>query len=96
MQAGLHNSGLEAALDIGLAGLVLVVSARGDRAGGGPQGCLPAPGEPPAPSTRAAVWSAITVFVVLTHLTESFVSWFSYMWVLLVVVAWGRPGATNR
>lgn len=47
------------------------------------------------PSADTWMWAALTVFVLLENVTESFVLWFSYIWVLLLVAALRRPSATS-
>jgi O-antigen ligase len=82
-----HNSALEATLGVGFAGFALVAGLALLALGRSARDAVV------GPSSRTWAWLALTTFVVLSHLTESFVSWFSYMWVLLIVVAWGRPTA---
>ncbi len=80
-----HNSALDATLGVGFAGFALVV-------GLAVTALVRAVGSAVrSPSAATAIWMALTTFVVLAHVTESFVSWFSYMWILLVLVAWGPP-----
>lgn len=82
-----HNSALDAALGVGFAGSLLVVWLAGLAVLRAVRDALT------APTARTWTWMTLTVFVVLAHVTESFVSWFSYMWILLIVLAWGRPTA---
>lgn len=76
-----HNSALEASLDLGIGGFVLVVSIALTALVRSVRDVLVRP----CPATL--YWLMLAVFVVSSHLTESFVSWFSYMWILLVVIA---------
>lgn len=76
-----HNSALEASLDLGIGGFVLVVSIAVTAIVRSVRDVLVRP----CPVTL--YWLMLAVFVVASHLTESFVSWFSYMWILLVVLA---------
>jgi len=39
------------------------------------------------PGVRSWFWMALTVFLIVENATESFVSWFSYNWVLLIAAA---------
>jgi O-antigen ligase len=39
------------------------------------------------PDTEACLWLAVVTFLVVENLTESFVLWFSYNWVLLTTAA---------
>ena len=39
------------------------------------------------------LWSAVVVFLLVENITESFVLWFSYNWVLLVAAALHRTPA---
>ena len=49
------------------------------------------------PSVDTRMWAALTVFVLLENVTESFVLWFSHVWVLLVAAALRRsaPAASS-
>lgn len=76
-----HNSVLEAGLDLGLAGMVLVTAMVVVALWFGFRRLLRDPGP------KNAALLTLTVFVVMSHMTESFISWFSYMWILLVVIA---------
>lgn len=85
-----HNSILEAGLDLGAIGMVLVgviiiaaVAFSARRLWR-------------SPSPQTALIFSVAVFVALSHMTESFVSWFSYMFVLLVVVASHPPSTVSR
>ena len=42
------------------------------------------------PSADTGMWAALTVFVLLENMTESFVLWFSHIWVLQLVAALRR------
>ena len=39
------------------------------------------------PGPEAWTWGALVVFLVVENVTESFVLWFSYNWVLLIAAA---------
>lgn len=80
-----HNSVLESGLDTGMIGMAItlvlltvavVVGVNRVRH---------------MPTVSNVALLALTVFVVLSHMTESFISWFSYMWILLVVLS-AHPG----
>ncbi len=75
-----HNSALEASLDLGVSGFVLVVALAATALVRSIRDALI------RPCARTLYWLMLAVFVVSSHLTESFVSWFSYMWILLVVL----------
>ena len=83
-----HNSLVETALGLGVVGtvpfVVLVVLAAVN-AGRGLW---------LRPSADTGMWAAVTVFVLFENMTESFVLWFSHIWVLLLVAALRRsaPG----
>ena len=47
------------------------------------------------PDTEAWLWLAVVTFLVVENLTESFVLWFSYNWVLLIAAAL-RSGSEVR
>ena len=80
-----HNSLVETALGLGVAGavpfVVLVVLAAVN-AGRGLW---------LRPSAGTGMWAAVTVFVLFENITESFVLWFSHIWVLLLAAALRRP-----
>jgi O-antigen ligase len=76
-----HNSALEASLDLGASGFILVVALAATALARSIRDALT------QPCARTLYWLMLAVFVVSSHLTESFVSWFSYVWVLLVVLA---------
>ena len=79
-----HNSLVETALGLGLVGTVpfvmLVVMATVNAGRGLWQW----------PSADTAMWAAVTVFVLCENITESFVLWFSHIWVLLLVAVLRR------
>ena len=80
-----HDSLLEVWLGIGLLGLVpfvVVVTLAGRNAA---RDVINAPG----PDTW--MWAAIVAFLLLENVTESFVLWFSYNWVILMAAAMRRP-----
>ena len=83
-----HNSLVETALGLGAVGsvpfVVLVVLAA---VNAGRDLWL-------RPSADTGMWAAVTVFVLFENMTESFVLWFSHIWVLLLVAALRRsaPG----
>ena len=83
-----HNSLVETALGLGVVGtvpfVVLVVLAAVN-AGRGLW---------LRPSADTGMWAAVTVFVLFENMTESFVLWFSHIWVLMLVAALRRsaPG----
>ena len=80
-----HNSWLEVWLGAGLAGLasytllvfVALWNATRDFRS--------------LPGAAAGFWLALVIFLVLENVTESFVLWHSYNWVILVVAALRRP-----
>ena len=80
-----HNSLVETALGLGVAGtlpfVVLVVLAAVN-AGRGLW---------LRPSAGTGMWAAVTLFVLIENVTESFVLWFSHIWVLLLAAALRRP-----
>ena len=83
-----HGSILEVWLGLGLIGLVpfLVIVALALR------GTITAAWR--TPSVASWTWLALVLFLVIENLTESFVLWFSYNWVLLMAAALradGRP-----
>ena len=47
------------------------------------------------PSVASWTWLALVLFLVIENLTESFVLWFSYNWVLLMAAAL-RAGGGRR
>ena len=79
-----HNSLVETALGLGVVGTVpfvmLVVMATVNAGRGLWQ----------RPSADTAMWAAVTVFVLCENITESFVLWFSHIWVLLLVAVLRR------
>ena len=82
-----HNSLVETALGLGVAGtapfVILVVLAAVNAGRELWQ----------RPSADTGMWAAVTVFVLFENMTESFVLWFSHIWVLLLVAALRRPSA---
>ena len=87
-----HNSLMEVALGLGLVGtmpflVIVVLAAR--NAG------LHLWRHPGADSW---MWAAVVGFVLVENVTESFVLWFSYIWVLLMAAALRRlpPGGPGR
>ena len=42
------------------------------------------------------MWAAVTAFMLLVNLTESFVLWFSYNWALVVAAALRPPPPRRR
>ena len=82
-----HDSLLEVWLGVGLLGLVpfavvVVLAARNATVD-----LLRAPG----PDTW--MWAAVVAFLLLENVTESFVLWFSYNWVILMAAAMRRPSS---
>lgn len=84
-----HNSVLESGLDVGTIAMVVTTAMLVVAVIVGIRRVLR------DPTIANAALLAVTVFVVSSHLTESFVSWFSYMWILLVVLA-AHPGQTDN
>ena len=80
-----HNSLMEVALGLGLIGTVpfLVIVVLAARNAG-----LQLWRRPGADSW---MWAAVVGFVLVENVTESFVLWFSYIWVLLMAAALRRP-----
>ena len=87
-----HNSLMEVALGLGLVGTVpfLVIVVLAARNAG-----LHLWRRPGADSW---MWAAVVGFVLVENVTESFVLWFSYIWVLLMAAALRRlpPGGPGR
>ena len=84
-----HNSLVEVGLGLGLLGLtpfvvILFLAARNTGL---------ALWRRPCPDTWA--WAALVTFLLMENLTESFVLWFSYSWVLLTAAAL-RPAPAPR
>lgn len=87
-----HNSLMEVALGLGLAGtapFLVIVGLAARNAGlhlwrGG--------------DADSWMWAAVVGFVLVENVTESFVLWFSYIWVLLMAAALRRlpPGEPGR
>ena len=81
-----HNSLVETALGLGILGaapFVMLVVLAAVNAGRGLW---------LRPSADTAMWAALTVFVLIENASESFVLWFSHIWVLLLVAALRRDG----
>ena len=76
-----HNSVLEVLLMLGLVGLVIYLIICGAALLG------PFVSSWRRPSVAAWWWSLLIVFLVAQNLTESFVLWHSYIWVLFVAAA---------
>lgn len=82
-----HNSWLETWLGAGVAGVIaysLVVGVALWNVARGFRGSL---------SVTTAFWLILVIFLVLENLTESFVLWHSYNWVLITVAALRRPAS---
>lgn len=82
-----HNSLVETALGLGLLGiapLVVLMVLAAFNAGRGLW---------LRPSADTGMWAAVAVFVLVENMTESFVLWFSHIWVLLLAAALRRPNA---
>lgn len=82
-----HNSLVETALGLGVVGtapFVMLVVLAAVNAGRGLW---------LRPSADTGMWAAVTVFVLIENITESFVLWFSHIWVLLLAGALRRPSA---
>ncbi len=80
-----HNSLVETALGLGVVGtapFVMIVVLAAVNAGRGLW---------LRPSPDTGMWAAVTVFVLCENVTESFVLWFSHIWVLLLAAALRRP-----
>lgn len=76
-----HGSIPELLLGLGVVGLVLWLVVAGSAVVGATRAIWHRPG------TEAWMWAALTTFLLVENLTESFVLWFSYNWLLLMVVA---------
>ena len=79
-----HNSLVETALGLGILGaapFVMLVVLAAINAGRGLW---------LRPSADTGMWAALTVFVLLENVSESFVLWFSHIWVLLLVASLRR------
>jgi len=76
-----HNSLVEVALGLGLLGVVpfMVIVVLAARNAGLALWRKPSP--------DAWLWAALVAFLLVENLTESFVLWFSYSWVLLMAAA---------
>ena len=80
-----HNGLVETALGLGVVGtlpFVMLVVLAAVNAGRGLW---------LRPSADTGMWAAVTVFVLVENVTESFVLWFSHIWVLLLAAALRRP-----
>ena len=85
-----HNSLMETALGLGLAGMVpllVLVALAVVNAGRSLW---------KRPSVDAWMWAALSVFLLVENLAESFVLWFSHVWVLLLVAALRRGPASAQ
>ena len=85
-----HNSLVETALGLGILGsapFVMLVVLAAINAGRGLW---------LRPSADTGMWAALTVFVLLENVTESFVLWFSHIWVLLLVASLRRTAPAIR
>ena len=80
-----HNSLVETALGLGVVGTVPFVALMVLAAVNAGRGLWL------RPSPGTGMWAAVTVFVLVENMTESFVLWFSHIWVLLVAAALRRP-----
>ena len=80
-----HNSLIETALGLGLLGVIpfilIVVKAASNSLL-----CLWR-----QPNSQNWVWATVVLFLLITNITESFVLWFSYNWVLLMAAAMRQP-----
>ncbi len=89
-----HGSFLEVWLGLGLIGLVPFLVIIGLALTGAFNGAWR------RPSVATWTWLALVLFLVIENLTESFVLWFSYNWVLLMAAALrcgaGWPRAAGR
>jgi O-antigen ligase len=78
-----HNSAVEVLLQTGVIGLVfwltVVLTALG----------VTMVSAWRSPSMVSWLWFALVVFLIVENLTESYVNWFSYNWLLLIVAALG-------
>lgn len=80
-----HNSLVETALGLGVVGtlpFVMIAVLAAFNAGRGLW---------LRPSPDTGMWAAVTVFVLCENVTESFVLWFSHIWVLMLAAALRRP-----
>jgi O-antigen ligase len=80
-----HSSPLEVLLGLGVIGLALFVVVAGAALLNAGRSAWR------EPSGVHVMWFALVVFLVVENLTESFVLWFSYNWVLLCAAALRRP-----
>ncbi len=84
-----HNSLVETALGLGVVGtapFVMLVVLAAVNAGRGLW---------LRPSADTGMWAAVAVFVLVENVTESFVLWFSHIWVLLLAAALRRNAPAN-
>ena len=82
-----HNSLVETALGLGVVGtvpFVMIVVLAAVNAGRGLW---------LRPAADTGMWAAVTVFVLFENMTESFVLWFSHIWVLLLAAALRRSAS---
>ncbi len=85
-----HNSFMEVFLGLGIIGLAMFVPVM-----------VFAVVQPLRDGWRhfdgiAFMWVAVTLFAVLSNLTESFILWFSYLWILVLAGAIRRPRAVAQ
>ncbi len=85
-----HNSLVETALGLGVAGTVPFVMIAVLAAVNAARGLWL------RPSAGTGMWAAVTIFILLENITESFVLWFSHIWVLLLAAALRRPTAASE
>ncbi len=76
-----HGSIPELLLGVGVVGLVLWLVVVGYAAVGVGRAVWQRPG------AETWLWTAIVVFLLMENLTESFVLWFSYNWIILIAAA---------
>ena len=79
-----HNSLVETALGLGVVGTVPFVMLLVLAAVNAGRGLWL------RPSAGTGMWAAVAVFVLVENMTESFVLWFSHIWVLLLAAALRR------
>lgn len=78
-----HNSVLDSALSVGWIGAALFVAVCAIALYVGIHTAIT------RPRPLSWLWCALSIFLVVEHSFESFVLWFSYLWVLLIVAAHG-------
>lgn len=78
-----HNSTLDVALSVGWFGAALFVLLCAVALYVGIRTAITHPGP------LSWLWCAVAIFLVVEHSFESFILWFSYLWVLLIVAAHG-------